>query len=347
MINAHILDGKGTNKKAHLHQENGHVGVIAFTDDLRKFSSKITPLVNVTFGTALNQDGSTGGTPEKIHNGGTSTEWGATAVAGTWNFADAGKTSLTSGSNLDEALFEDSGGGTVDMSSYSAVSGKIQLDTYNPANESIIFSMGLAGTPAGNTVNLNDYIDTGLIGSEQSFLIPKADLGLGTDTIDELTITLNKAGGPKPTFRFDDLQIEETGGGIEYCGEPDADTKFYVTQIIFSIADTGTGGTAFAYNQIGAIAALTNGVNLAIFEEGEVAFSITARQNSDLIGAGAALSTTMDDGTDTYYTLVVDLTTPRVLDSRESDKIVATVNDDLSGLLLFNIFIRGKEESLV
>ena len=58
--------------------------------------------------------------------------------------------------------------------------------------------------------DLNDYIDTGNF-AEQSFVIPKADLGLATQLLDGMTITMTRLAGTKPTVKFDDIQFEQTG----------------------------------------------------------------------------------------------------------------------------------------
>ena len=54
------------------------------------------------------------------------------------------------------------------------------------------------------------------------------------------------------------------------------------------------------------------------------------------------------DGTNTYVKIALDSIggQPFILDSRDDDALAMTVNDDLSGLLLFNGFIQGREETL-
>jgi hypothetical protein len=344
----HIIDGKGTAKKTHLFQRNGDVGQIVYTDRLIIGTAGAIPYLNATYGASMNQNVTFGGTPEIIHDGGDTSAWTATAVQGAWDFTTGAVITLTDGNNNDEALFEDSGGGTVDMSSYTALTGKITLTTYTPASESILLNLGLAGVLVGNTIDLNDYIDTGLFGTQQSFAIPKADLGINGDTIDELVIVLSKASGPKPTFAFDDLQIEETGNPEQFIVNPPAGTKYHVTKLVLTVADTGTGGTAYAYDQWGGIASLTNGINLRTEIGGSTLFSATIRQLSDFLAAGGSVDTVVDDGTDTLQVLGVKLfeTEPVILDSRDNDRFVITINDNLSGLLEFRAFARGYQTDI-
>jgi hypothetical protein len=64
--------------------------------------------------------------------------------------------------------------------------------------------------------------------------------------------------------------------------------------------------------------------------------------------AGGIIENVVDDGTNTYITISVDLrvTAPVILDQNYNDSVTITISDDLTGLLLFNMFSRGWEETV-
>ena len=87
-------------------------GISVFTEPLVIVEAEFKPFLNPLFGIDMNQNFGFAGTPEIIHDGGDTSAWAGTAVAGIWDFADttdpdAGSAcvSLTSGNNNDNALF--------------------------------------------------------------------------------------------------------------------------------------------------------------------------------------------------------------------------------------------------
>ena len=176
-------DEHSTVRDAHTHSFDGHTGLLVYTRPHERFIPEVHPFLNPSFGQAMNQNVTFGGTPEIIHNGGTSVEWTGTAIQGTWNFADTGKVSLTAAENNDSATFSEETPTTIDLSGFTALTGKVDLDIYNSVNNTLIIVFDLAGVPVGNSVNLDVYIDTGNF-TEQSFAIPKADMGLTGQLVD-------------------------------------------------------------------------------------------------------------------------------------------------------------------
>ena len=173
MLNVQIKDGHGSNKGLSIIKKNGWNGIPAFTEPLRDGVATGRPFLNPTFGADLNQNITFGGTPELIHNGGDSAGWTGTAAAGSWNFADttapaagSAHVSITNANNLDTAEFTDAT--ETDMSSFTAISGQIQLNVYNASNNTITLQFQNNGSPVGIVVNLNDFINTGTLG-----VIPK------------------------------------------------------------------------------------------------------------------------------------------------------------------------------
>jgi hypothetical protein len=345
--------GVGERKVAHLHEQNDDIGLRVHTSPILETVLQHVSFTNPTYGAAMNQAVTFGGTPELIHNGGDSAGWTGAAVAGTWDFADttdpysgSAHVSVTTANNNDAATFTDAG--EIDMSNYTAITGQVQLVSFNAAQNSINIQFSNNGGLVGNSINLNDYIDTGLIGSYQGFVIPKADLGISSTTVDEMTITIARSGGTRPTIYFDVMQIEETGDPLTYTAEPDAGTKLHVSEIVLGWADVGTGGTAYAYNKIGAISKLSNGIVLNVTIDETVIFSASFQQLADFLLEGGVILNQVDDGTNTYITIniKVDKISPIVLDARENDKITITINDDISGLLEFKAEAIGGSEIL-
>ena len=296
-------------------QRDSVVGLVAYTDKLHDFAVEVHPFLNDQFGTAMNQDVSFSGTPELIFDGGSGgTEWAATANAGTWDFADSGKVTITNANNLDSATWDDAG--TVDMADMSAITGKIDLDTYNTINNGIIMQFGLAGVLVGTPINLNDYIDAGNF-NEQSFVIPKADLGVAEEVVDEVTITMLRSGGTRPVVKFDDLQINEVGDPAVFSVSLDSDEFLCITELIISIAAAETGITAvsgatenatvpnLSYNKFMSLDELTNGLIFVRTRKGAIGFAISLRSVGDFMGGGAVITNHISDGTNTFITLKV------------------------------------------
>jgi len=160
LIKTLIGDGDGSGDSAHIHRfaKGKHNGLVTLQERFFNFDPEFHPFLNDNFGTAMNQNASFSGTPEIIHNGGTSTEWDATAIAGTWNFADSGRISITTANNNDQASFAEENALTIDMSGFTALTGNVDLDVYSDVNNSIIIQFDLAGVNVGNSVDLNDFI---------------------------------------------------------------------------------------------------------------------------------------------------------------------------------------------
>lgn len=345
--------GSGAIAEAHLLEVDGEVGPIVYTKDRTDKTSTGRPFLNDTFGSALNQNVSFSGTPENINNGGDSAGWTGTAVAGTWDFTAAGvgvggsaATTLTNGDNADSASFADAT--ETDMSNFTAITGQINLVAYADLSNDLTVEFFNNGVLVGNSVDLDDFINTGLIGTFQGFVIPKDDMALNGFTIDEFVITLNRNGGAKPTIYFDNIQIEESGSPLVYRAEARSGTRYLINRIVYAWADVGTGGTAYAYNKIGALASLVNGLVLTVTVAGEVIFSSTLKDLSDFVLTGATVENHVDDGTNTFVSVALPTLSQGgvILDSTTNDCIALTVNDDLSGLLEFTAFTSGLEEDL-
>ena len=347
--------GRGAKElEAHVHPFNTasgkHVGLVGLTERFLKFNPEFHPFLNDTFGTAMNQNIAFSGTPEIIHNGGTSTEWTGTAIAGTWNFADGGKVTITSANNNDEASFAEEGATTIDMSGFTTLTGKVDLDIYNVTNNSIIIQFDNAGVAVGNSVDLNDFIDTGNF-SEQNFVIPKSDLGLTTQLLDGMTLTITRLGGTKPTIKFDDIQFEASGDPAVFKATTPLGTRFHITEIRIRMEDaistvlTDASMPNLLIDQLLGVSSLTNGILFSRVQKGKVLFSVLLKNLGDFLATGSNLINETGNGTNTGFTFIVEFPEPVVLEGGESENFLSfTINDNLSGLTRFTAAARGAIE---
>jgi hypothetical protein len=340
-----------------MHQKSGAMaGAVVYVERLLDFDPEFHPFLNDTFGAAMNQNVTFSGVPEKIHNGGSSVEWDATAISGTWNFADSGKITLTSGADTDAALFEEEGASTVDWASFTALTGKVDLDTYSGITHDFSIQFDLAGVAVGDSLLLNSYIDTGDF-AEQTFVIPKADFNFATTVVDGLTLALVRAGGPKPTVKFDDIQMEAAGDPLIFKATTPKGTKFHITELRIAIADNITGITSvadasenatvpnLAYDDfMGITSPLTNGVLFSRVKGGKTIFNVSIKQLGDFLATGANIANHISDGTNTFITMVIEFPEPIILNGTNDDFLSYTINDNLSGLLQFTAAARGALE---
>lgn len=339
------------------HHDGDHVGLMVLTDPLVQFNPETHFFLNDTFGSAMNQNIGFSGTPEIIHNGGSSVEWTGAAIQGTWDFADVGKISLTAANNNDAATFSEESPTTIGMGGYTTLTGKINLSLYGDVNNTLSVIFDLAGVPVGNSVNIDDYIDTGLVGIDQNFIIPKADLGLTTQDVDGFTILLTRTGGVKPTMTFDDIQLEQTGASAVFVSSTPIGTIYHIDSIRISIVDDITGitpvagatenatMTGLAYDKILGLSRLTNGIIFRRVQGGVTQFSTTLHQIEDFLAIGGTIVNSISDGINAC--VIVDILFPRpiILEGNGVDnELSLTVSDDLSGLISFTAVTRGALE---
>ena len=352
MLKQHLA-GINSKELIHSHTHDGDTGMLVFTKNHIVGKISAVPFFNPTFGAAMNQAVIFTGTPEGIHDGTDSTLWTGAVGSGVWDFTDTAEAfagtksvSITNADNLDFATFSDAT--QTDMTNYVAITGYVFLRAYDGSLNDIRIQMKNNAVDIGISVSLNNYITTSTLGAWQAFVIPKADLDLNSFIIDEMNIIINRTSGGKPTIYFDNMQIENIGAPLSYIVTAAADSLFHITQIILTIADTGTGSAAYAYNKIGAITTLAKGITFSATSQGEVLFSSAIKQNSDLLNAAGTVSNFIDDGTNTFYTINIDVSneTPVIIDSRNEDELSFTINDDLSGLDIFTAIAVGYKENI-
>ncbi len=285
--------------------------------------------------------------------------WVGTATTGTWDFSTGNVITQAAGNNNDQADIE---GNVLDrslMSDFTALTGAINLNEYNPANHDITFQMTDAGVAIGSSINLNDFIDTGNFDAQQ-FVIPIEDFGPTSNLANGLRIIVIRAGGTKPAFTFDNIRLEFSGSPLEYSLSVNKGTRFHIHELVFTYKDGLSGGfitvadgTEQATAQlldpdtILGLAALTNGFVITRAKAGKTLFSATIKNLGAHIGAGARVTEllTAPDGSSTMVVLRVIFPDPLILTGDSNDTLTITINDNMSTLETFTCAGRGSLET--
>lgn len=357
-IDGKLGDGKGTGKIAHLHQQNGDVGLIVFSEDLHRKQFKFSSFLNDVLGSELAVDAGFTGTPSGVHNGGDTVLWTASAIAGTWDFAsttnpDTGSACIDATATTDgsEVLFTSPA--SIDMSNFTALTGRIRLETWGSGDKHVLVRFRLGGTLISNIVHIDEFIDTGKLNEYQSFSISKSVLGIESAIIDEIVIETTKNSGANPGYRLDNLQIEETGGSIEFFVEAPKDTKFLVDTLAFTFIDAfdstliNSSMPNLSYDQILAEPLLSLGILVQRIVNNETLISLSGRSLGEFVKSGGVISNLFSDGTNTSMTIRLDFSTPIILDSRDEDVLKVIVQDDLSGLISFTVAAIGNTQAIL
>ena len=327
------------------------------TTPLTSYGMKVLPFLNETYGADLNKNVTLGGTPATIHNGIDVVLWTASAISGTWTFdsttvAHAGSKSISGIATGKNSTAQLAKGSTQALTGYVAISGWIYLTAWGAGTQHLqFFGWNVStGVMVGNSVNLDAYIDTSTLGSWQKFVIPLSAMGLVGETVSAFRVVVT-ATTTAPDFYLDDLVIEETGSPIVYTVKPEQGESLLIEKVIVFMADALASTLAdaalpnLAYNKLLGVTALTTGLTLQITRKQQVT-GIVFKQLSDIllfpitkiVGSGS-------DGTNTWIQLERTFAEPIVLEAIEEDQISITVNDDLSGLLLFKVTASGKVEA--
>ena len=274
--------------------------------------------------------------------------WTGTAVVGTWNFADTANpndgtkcVSLTAADNNDLATFAD--GTETTMGGRTAVTGQMRLEVYNGANNNILLEFQNNGATVGNSVDLNDFINTGLLNVYQGFVIPKDAFGISTETVDEIEVMAERTTGPKPTFRFDQFQIEQTGTPATFAFAPRLNQTVKLIAIKATMADTVTAESPF--DAFLGVSKLSNGIVVSAQSLGKNVFAGTFVQIADFFTIANSTSETSVGAAKTWLSVNIPFNDNQViLSGEDGDSITFTISDNLSGLDYFRVFITVTED---
>ena len=353
-----VTDGNGGNR-AEVVKDSDLVhphppGLMVYTHPYESQSNQVLIARNPDVGVEMNVDGSTGGTPDGVHNGTDSVYWTASNLSGNSFVFDStaqandGTKSIdaTGTANNDEALF--SRASALTFSGYSAFSGAIYIVSW-PQNgtKEVRLRFRLAGTDLGGSVDLSDYIDINNTGAWQSFSIPLSAFALTGATLDQLVVTTVDIGaGAAPNYYLYTLQMEQAAGGgpVAFTLAPPLGEHVLVTGITIVLVDnfTVTSNYDLSYNKFGGITGLTNGILVQRIQEEEVKFTGVFQDNLDLMQrSNAQIQALLSDGTNTLVRFHSEFPAPVELRSDTRDRYVFTVRDDLSGLISLQIRANG------
>ena len=352
MIKSKLQDGEGKSHFAGVrHTDTFGNGLKTYTYQGNPLGLGQRFLTNEIYGDALNQNATTGGTPDKVHDGIDSSLWTASAISGTWTFnsttvAHAGTRSISAIATVNNSVAQLDKGANLVLANYVTLTGWIYLTGWSSSGTKHVEIYGwdtALATQVSLTLNIDDYINTGTLNTWQKFSIPFVDLGFTAPTLDAVRIrTVDLGAGPPPNYYLDDIQFEETGGSIVYSVGPPKGEKWCVKGFNYIMADAYTGavtnGTmpSIPYTGFLGVPTLTNGTTVRRIQFDEIQFSNTTTDFIDYIATAAPKQISSgSDGTNTWVRLEAAFIDPVVLNGDKGDKYELVVNDDLTGLLYY------------
>jgi hypothetical protein len=354
-----ITDGSGINGSATvLKKHDLSPGLVVYSEPLRNVIAQTKAATNTTYGVDMNKDGRYTGTPDGIHDGTDSVLWTATNIVGT-NFvfdstaqAQAGTKSIdtTATTNNNEMLL--TRGSTISSGSYVALTGYIYITGWG-ASTDIRFIVRNSGTVLSTTINLSNYISTGVLNSWQKFSIPMSAFAMGTVNFNQIVIRSISGGSTAPNAYLDTLQWEETTGSATYVVEPDNGSIYTITDLSITMADAYDTTLAnnsvpkILYNQLLGVTALTTGLQFRLTTGQVIRFNAFFKQHIDFMTFPGVQFSSGGDATNTWINYQVHFSTPFVMDARTEDKLEILLTEDLSGLLFFKVLVRGHKEEIM
>lgn len=361
MIPFKLGDGGGNGYEAQLNKSNGDIGLKVFSEPLRTWVNDNRFFSNEEFGIDLNQDGSAGGTPLGIHNGGDNTYWTGSNIVGanvTFNSTTRPRTGTASIYVNAPALsdtWQFAKGSSQSLTNYVSVTMWINVDRrWNASGENVAFFGFDTGTglEVGTRVNLDDYFNQNSFDTWQLLTIPLDDMGLTGQTIDSFRMQFTLNNGTSPEFFIDDFELQETGAPIVFTIEPEQQQAYQVYGIDFTFIDALNTTLAsnsmlnLAYDQILGLSKLDSGITLSRIVEDTVEFSATVTCLYEFLRISGQITNSICDGTNTSITIRITFSEPIELRGDALDKITIQVADDLSGLLGFNAFALGRSRTI-
>lgn len=328
----------------------GSPGLLVYTKErlLKPFTPG--PLLNSEFGISMNQNGEFGGTPDQVHNGIDNVLWTGTEPVGTKVTFDstdrpfAGTNSVKIDNPQASDIWQFDKGSNLTVSNYTAITMKVNIDKDWDSGDSVsIYGYDTGGaSQVGTKVFIEDYIDTTNFDSWQSVTIPFTDMGL-SGTLDAFRMEQEARSGKAAKWYLDNFQVEETGEPICFVFDPNGDQIFHITRIgVFASVDGVSEAALQAYDKFYSLPSLANGVGVTIQSNGSVVVSNSERDLVAQIAQPQVTLTTGGDGTNSWVKVMNDIEFD--LDGRKRDFIEYRVQDDLTGLSNFSVWIFGWAE---
>jgi hypothetical protein len=326
-------------------------GLKVFTYTGERLYDRSAFFTNETYGSDMNQDASTGGTPDRVHNGIDTILWTASAIAGTWTFNDPAQAHISAQSigataTVNNDVAQIAKGSNLTIANYVSLTGWIYITGWSTSGTKQVNVVGWdTGTAAAvsSSVNIGNYVDTTTLNTWQKFTIPFADFGFTSTTLDAIRITTVDIGaGPPPNYYLDDIQFEQTGGSIIYEAGPQPGEVWEVNNINVVFADayagTVTNGTmpSIPYDGFLGVSTLTSGIVFKVTQGGQSLGSSTYTDFIDIMSMAERVSyQSGSDGTNTWLRVDIEYPHHFRLEGKNRDKLEVTINDDLTGLLHF------------
>ena len=351
-----ITDGDGNGLNAHVHKRNGDKGLVCFTEELKEKETLFSFAINPDIGFEMAIDGTFGGIPINVHNGTDNAYWTGSQITGskiTFNdpFSDGSEWTANSIESNKSALgdiWQFAKGSDQDLSSHIAISMDIYiLSGWSIGNSVSIYGFDVGVGQVGDAVLLEDYFNETAFGENQAISIPLLDMGLSARTVDSFRFEIANKIGAGPVFYVDNIKIEETSGAKEFTVVAPVETKYYINQFKFTYIDgyvpvlTDSTMPKLPYNTILTVPKLTVGIGFKRIKKGVSLFNASVACLADSTRGGSVLENVYSDGTNTHVTVSTKFEAPVLLDSREEDSLVVTINDDLSGLISFTAVALG------
>jgi len=361
-LKVHISDPKTGIKAEVVNGEEENALVVA-TRPLKTYENKVLAFFNSEYGVDINQNGASGGTPEKVHNGIDDVLWTASDIIGggktTFSIAErphTGTFSIKVDNSPVGDVFQFLRGSDLDVNNYVSLTIWIEVDKdWKDGDDIEIYGWDTGtGLQVGDAVSLQNYFSFNQFDDYHQIKIPLTDMGmLATYTaLDALRVRIVSAEGKSPKFFLDDIQFEQTGTPIEFTVAPSQGTWLHIQNMLISVADETDGTLAsgtmpnLAYDKILGEATLISGIRWAKVINGEIKSSFVIKKLMDVMELpSASIVNFGDDGTDVWFTMNFQFTEPLILKSRDNDHLSLVINDDLTGLKHLRATIGCKEET--
>jgi hypothetical protein len=335
----------GTLSAIGITERDGQVGLNTFSAKLNLDDQRSILFINSEKGRSMVQDASASGATLLINNGGDAVGFTGSNITGTnVDFASAVRV-ITGAASIEVAnpklndIWEFDAGGSTSLSAYDAITGNINIDKDWGIGDSVSVYGWDGATVVGQAVLLENYINQTDFDLTQAFSIPFEDMGLNGTPITALRMQqVGKIGGKTATFYLDDLYFSEAAT-LQYIAQPSSGQTVTFDRLELSVANNIT---TLSYDDFMGLT-LTSGFTLQRFEGNDPQIAIQYRTISDLLTLTWDIAENFNDGVNTFVKLRADLPEPSILDGPRGDKLVITLSDDFSSLLLMNAILIGKE----
>ena len=236
-------------------------------------------------------------------------------------------------------------GSDLTVANYTALTLKINIDKDWGIGDSVsLYGFDVGVGQVGLRVLVEDYIDITVFDEWQSVTIPFTDLNL-SGTIDAIRLEQESKVGKAAKWYLDDFQVEQTGEPIVFRFAPNDNQLFHITKIGVFVANNGkTEAQLQAYNKFYGETPLSNGVAVTIQSRGSLVVSAAENTLENQLTQPQISIVTGGDGTDSWIKTTNEIIFD--LDGRERDFVEYRIQDDLTPLDVYNVWIFGWAESV-